>query len=227
MAHRFQAPFGFGDGAALERLLREVGFREVEVRVEALERRLLPPEESIPGLLASTPVGPEVAALPESARRAIVAEVAAALARYRDGDGFVFRSRPMWRWRGTNHACQHRPACRNRAEEEMTMRRAFMLQCLTGTALALVVGPGQTQAQTAQGYPDRPIQVIIPYAQGGAADATIRMLAPAMGEFLGQPLVLENRTGGAPPSARPRWPRLSRTATWCSPTPRRIRSTTR
>ncbi|GGC64935.1 hypothetical protein GCM10011504_48740 [Siccirubricoccus deserti] len=89
VAHRFQAPFGFGDGAALERLLREVGFREVEVRVEALERRLLPPEESIPGLLASTPVGPEVAALPESARRAIVAEVAAALARYRDGDGFV------------------------------------------------------------------------------------------------------------------------------------------
>ena len=61
----------------------------LEVRVEVLERRLLPPEESIPGLLASTPVGPEVAALGEAARRAIVEEVASALETYRDGAGFT------------------------------------------------------------------------------------------------------------------------------------------
>jgi ubiquinone/menaquinone biosynthesis C-methylase UbiE len=86
-ARRFQAPFGFGDGDALRRAMADAGFRAVEIRVEVVVRRLLPPEESVPGLLASTPVGPEVAALGEAARGAIVAEAAAALAAYRDADG--------------------------------------------------------------------------------------------------------------------------------------------
>jgi SAM-dependent methyltransferase len=89
VARRFCAPFGFGDGEALHRALVEVGFGEVEVRLEVLERRLLPPEASIPGLLASTPVGPEVAALGEDVRRTIVEEVAAALASYHDEGGFT------------------------------------------------------------------------------------------------------------------------------------------
>jgi ubiquinone/menaquinone biosynthesis C-methylase UbiE len=86
-ARRFQAPFGFGDGDALRRAMAEAGFRGVDIRVEVVVRRLLPPEESVPGLLASTPVGPEAAALGEAARGAIVAEAAAALAAYRDADG--------------------------------------------------------------------------------------------------------------------------------------------
>jgi ubiquinone/menaquinone biosynthesis C-methylase UbiE len=89
VARRFRAPFAFGDGDALHRALVEAGFQDAEVRVEVLERHLLPPEESIPGLLASTPVGPEVAALSGAVRHAIVEEVAAALSSYRDECGFT------------------------------------------------------------------------------------------------------------------------------------------
>jgi ubiquinone/menaquinone biosynthesis C-methylase UbiE len=88
-AQRFQAPFGFGDNDALESVLAAAGFRNVDIQVEVVVRRLLPPEESVPGLLASTPVGPDVAALGEAVRAAIVGEVAAALSAYRDGDGLT------------------------------------------------------------------------------------------------------------------------------------------
>ena len=53
------------------------------------------------------------------------------------------------------------------------------------------------QAQPAPGFPDRPIRLIVPYAPGGGTDATLRLLAGPMGEFLGQPIAIENRTGGA------------------------------
>ncbi len=89
VARRFQAPFGFGGRDALDRAMVGAGFRDVEVRTEILERRLLPPEESIPGLLASTPVGPEVAELGGAARRGLVADAAAALSGYRDEDGLT------------------------------------------------------------------------------------------------------------------------------------------
>lgn len=89
VAQRFQAPFAFGDPSTLAQAMLGAGFQRVEVRVEILERRLLPPDESIPGLLASTPVGPDVARLAEPARRAIVAEAAAALTQFRHGDGLI------------------------------------------------------------------------------------------------------------------------------------------
>ncbi len=47
----------------------------------------------------------------------------------------------------------------------------------------------------AQGWPERPIRVIAPYAPGGQSDTVVRLLAPKMAEALGQSLVIENRTG--------------------------------
>lgn len=44
--------------------------------------------------------------------------------------------------------------------------------------------------------PNRPIRIVSPYTPGGGTDTTSRLLAPAMGEFLGQPIVVENRPGG-------------------------------
>lgn len=49
---------------------------------------MLPAAESIPGMTASTPVGPEVASIPKRTRGTIVEEVASALAAYREDDGF-------------------------------------------------------------------------------------------------------------------------------------------
>ncbi|MCW5656809.1 MAG: tripartite tricarboxylate transporter substrate binding protein [Burkholderiaceae bacterium] len=51
------------------------------------------------------------------------------------------------------------------------------------------------QAALAQGYPNRPIRMIIPQGAGGASDALARMVGQALGEALGQPVVAENRPG--------------------------------
>jgi tripartite-type tricarboxylate transporter receptor subunit TctC len=61
-------------------------------------------------------------------------------------------------------------------------------------AAALAVAP--IHLGTAKEYPERPITVIVPYAAGGAGDTIIRLLSPLMERSLGEPLVIDNRTGG-------------------------------
>jgi tripartite-type tricarboxylate transporter receptor subunit TctC len=51
-------------------------------------------------------------------------------------------------------------------------------------------------AAQAQGYPVRPIKVIVPVAPGGATDITARLIGPKMAQRLGQPVIVENRPGG-------------------------------
>ena len=57
----------------------------------------------------------------------------------------------------------------------------------------LVAGP----AALAQGYPTKPIRLMIGYAPGGSAEAGARPLAKALEPLLGQPLVFEYRPGAA------------------------------
>jgi tripartite-type tricarboxylate transporter receptor subunit TctC len=54
----------------------------------------------------------------------------------------------------------------------------------------------QAQGQN-QSYPDRPVRVIVPFAPGGATDLAARILQPHLQDALGQPIVIENRTGAA------------------------------
>jgi tripartite-type tricarboxylate transporter receptor subunit TctC len=49
----------------------------------------------------------------------------------------------------------------------------------------------------AQGYPNRPVRVIIPFAPGGASDFVGRILQPKLSELLGQQVVIENRPGAS------------------------------
>jgi tripartite-type tricarboxylate transporter receptor subunit TctC len=51
-------------------------------------------------------------------------------------------------------------------------------------------------AASAQTYPTRPIRIITPYAPGSMVDATTRQVAEGLSRRLGQPVVVENRTGG-------------------------------
>ena len=65
------------------------------------------------------------------------------------------------------------------------MRKIFL-----GLALALSAAP-----MMAQTYPNKPIRVIVPYAPGGAADITGRVISQKLSEGLGVPVIVENRAG--------------------------------
>jgi len=52
-----------------------------------------------------------------------------------------------------------------------------------------------TQPSAAQQFPVKPITMVVPYAPGGNVDVTARVLQAAIGDALGQPVVIENRPG--------------------------------
>ena len=58
-------------------------------------------------------------------------------------------------------------------------------------ALAALVSAGAC----AQGFPAKPIKVLVPFAPGGTADIVARLVSAKMSEELGQQLVIENRGG--------------------------------
>src|SRR4029078_4316441 len=60
------------------------------------------------------------------------------------------------------------------------------------TALLVLLAAPFAFAQT---YPSRPITVIVPYAPGGSVDAVARVIAPRLGERLGQNIIIENVAG--------------------------------
>ena len=66
------------------------------------------------------------------------------------------------------------------------MRRLIFLSTL------FILGAGSVFADD---YPSHPIHLIVPYAAGGSADATARVLAKQIGKRTGQAIVVENRGG--------------------------------
>jgi tripartite-type tricarboxylate transporter receptor subunit TctC len=60
---------------------------------------------------------------------------------------------------------------------------AFALTLLTSFAVC------------AQGYPNRPVKVVVPYSAGGLPDTMARLVGQKLGESLGQQMVVENRGG--------------------------------
>jgi tripartite-type tricarboxylate transporter receptor subunit TctC len=73
----------------------------------------------------------------------------------------------------------------------MTSRRAILAAMLAAGMGVMVAAP--TFAQT---FPNRPIKIIVPFAPGGA-DVMARLVADRLSASLGQPVIIENRPGGA------------------------------
>ena len=67
------------------------------------------------------------------------------------------------------------------------------------TVLSLIVALGLTVMTTVwaqtQGFPQKPIKLIVPYPPGGATDIVSRAAATEMSKALGQPVIIENRPG--------------------------------
>ena len=67
------------------------------------------------------------------------------------------------------------------------------LRCKQAAAAALLwIG---TAGAMAAGYPERPVTMVVPFPPGGVADTIARPLAQALGDKLGQPIVIENKGG--------------------------------
>ena len=51
--------------------------------------------------------------------------------------------------------------------------------------------------ESAQAFPDRPVRLVVPTPAGGPPDIMARLLSDKIGAALGQPVIVENRPGGA------------------------------
>ena len=62
---------------------------------------------------------------------------------------------------------------------------------------ALLIGAASAGPAAAQGYPERPVHLYVPYPAGGPNDVIARLLGQELSKSLGQQVVIENRAGGS------------------------------
>ena len=73
----------------------------------------------------------------------------------------------------------------------MTLSRRQFLHLVVGTAAL----PAPSENAWAQSYPTRPVRIFVGFAAGGGTDIVARLIGQWLSERLGQPFLIENRTG--------------------------------
>jgi tripartite-type tricarboxylate transporter receptor subunit TctC len=73
----------------------------------------------------------------------------------------------------------------------MKLPRRQFLQLAAGAAAL----PAVSSIARAQTYPSRPVRIVVPFPAGQATDTVARLMGQSLSERLGQPFVIENRTG--------------------------------
>jgi tripartite-type tricarboxylate transporter receptor subunit TctC len=72
------------------------------------------------------------------------------------------------------------------------LNKALRIALTTTLLVAAAATPAQPATAT---WPSRPIRVIVTFPPGGSSDAAVRIVAPKLGERLGQQVIIENRAG--------------------------------
>ena len=67
-------------------------------------------------------------------------------------------------------------------------------RCLS--AIAIVFGVLAMSSPAVAQFPDRPVQLVVPVGPGGGTDLLARQIAKKLAEVWGQPVIVENKTGG-------------------------------
>jgi tripartite-type tricarboxylate transporter receptor subunit TctC len=76
------------------------------------------------------------------------------------------------------------------------LHRRQALLATAAAASATLAAPAGLRAQSPR-YPDRPVRMIVPFPAGGGTDTWARMVAEPLGAELGQPVLIDNRSGGS------------------------------
>ena len=97
------------------------------------------------------------------------------------------------------------------------MPRRRHLLALAGLAapVGLAAPAAPACAQSPAWAPSRPVRFLVPFPAGGATDVAARILGERLTEALGQPVVVENRTGSSGNIGMRTWSAARRTGTPC------------
>lgn len=76
----------------------------------------------------------------------------------------------------------------------MRFQRLILAAALAATAFAATLGA--PSVAVAQGYPDKPVKLVVPFPPGGITDVIARSLSNHAQQAMGQPMIVDNRPGG-------------------------------